>query len=102
MSLEQLEDEVVAERNIIIKEYLLKGIISLNELYSAVNCVELNCDYMSKCCELPLGKKALHFEIPPVLNINGVNTISFVGSIDRQATYKIYTNSAYKYHKNKL
>ena len=54
MSLEQLTDEVVAERNNIAKEYLLKGVMTLQELYNAVNCVEVNCDFMSKCCDLPV------------------------------------------------
>lgn len=98
MSLEQLEDEVVAERNVVAKEYLLKGLSNLQELYSAINCVEVNCDYMSKCCDLPLGKKALHFEIPPIFLLNGASTIGFIGSIDRQEQYTVYTDLSYKYH----
>ena len=98
MSLEQLTDEVVAERNNIAKEYLLKGVMTLQELYNAVNCVEVNCDFMSKCCDLPVGKKALHFEIPPVLLMNGISTIQFVGSIDRQEQYSVYTDVSYKFH----
>lgn len=99
MSTEQLEDEVIAERNNIIKEYFLKGLIGLQELYNSVNCVEVNCDYMSKCCDLPVGKKALHFEIPPILLMNGVSTVSFVGSIDRQESYTVYTDNSYQFHK---
>lgn len=49
MSIEQLKDEVVAERNIIMREYLLKGIINLNELFLAINCIEVKCESMSKC-----------------------------------------------------
>ena len=99
MSIEQLEDEVIAERNNIIKEYFLKGLIGLQELYNSVNCVEVNCDYMSKCCDLPVGKKALHFEIPPILLMNGVSTVNFVGSIDRQESYTVYTDNSYQFHK---
>lgn len=99
MSIEQLEDEVIAERNNIIKEYFLKGLIGLQELYNSVNCVEVNCDYMSKCCDLPVGKKALHFEIPPILLMNGVSTVNFVGSIDRQEYYTVYTDNSYQFHK---
>lgn len=100
LSIEQLEDEVVAERNTIIKEYFLKGVILLQELYSAINCVPVDCESMAKCCNLPsdIGKKALHFEIPPILMLNGANTIAFVGSIDRQEQYSIYTDVSYKYH----
>lgn len=48
MSLEQLTDEVVAERNNIAKEYLLKGVMTLQELYNQLNCVEVNCDFYVK------------------------------------------------------
>ena len=71
ISIEQLEDEVVAERNQVMREYLLKGVLTLDELFLAINCVEVNCDYMSKCCELQIGEKALHFEIPPIIYIKG-------------------------------
>ena len=101
ISHEQLMDEVVAERNIILKEYLLKGIMNFQEMFSAINCVEVNCDYMSKCCNLQAGEKALHFEIPPIMYINGVNTIKFIGSIYRKVKYTIYTDDSYRFHSYK-
>lgn len=101
ISHEQLMDEVVAERNIILKEYLLKGIMNFQEMFSAINCVEVNCDYMSKCCNLQAGEKALHFEIPPIMYINGVNTIKFIGSIDRKFKYIVYTDDSYRFHSYK-
>lgn len=102
VSQEQLEDEVVAERNTIIKEYLIKGVANLQEVYSAINCVDVKCASMSKCCELgDLGQKALHFEIPPVLLLSGVSTIKFIGSIDQKEKYQVYTNNDYKYHQYK-
>lgn len=102
ISIEQLKDEVVAERNIIMREYLLKGVINLNELYLAINCIPVNCDYMSKCCDLSVGEKALHFEIPPIIYLNsGIDTIKFVGSVDRKIRYNIYTDEAYRFHKYK-
>lgn len=101
VSQEQLEDEVVAERNTVLKEYLIKGVVSLNEVYNAINCVETNCESMSKCCSLPdIGQKAIHFEIPPVLVMDGGgSTVKFIGSIDRKESYQVYTNTDYKYHK---
>ena len=101
ISLEQLMDEVVAERNIILKEYLLKGVLNFQELFLSINCIELSCDYMSKCCNLPFGEKALHFEIPPIMYINGVDTIKFIGSVDRKVKYKVYTDDSYRYHQYK-
>ena len=103
ISHEQLMDEVVAERNIILKEYLLKGILNFQEMFSAINCVEVNCENMSKCsCILgDLGAKALHFEIPPIMYINGVDTIKFIGSIDRKFKYIVYTDDSYRFHSYK-
>ena len=103
ISHEQLMDEVVAERNIILKEYLLKGILNFQEMFSAINCVEVNCESMSKCsCILrDLGEKALHFEIPPIMYINGVNTIKFIGSVDRKFKYTVYTDDSYRFHSYK-
>lgn len=100
VSQEQLEDEVVAERNTVLKEYLIKGAVSLNEMYNAIECVEVNCKSMSKCCELSdFGQKAIHFEIPPILAMDGLSTVKFIGSIDRKVKYQVYTNNDYKYHK---
>lgn len=101
ISMEQLEDEVVAERNQILREYLLQGVINISELMNAINCVEVHCDSMSKCCDVNYGKQALHFEIPPVISITGSDTIDFIGSIDRQESYTVYTDSSYKFHKYK-
>lgn len=94
ISLEQLQDEVVAERDQILKEYLVSGVIELDDLFLALNCVEVNCDHMSKCCDLPVGQKALHFEIPPIMNIKGSNTVKFIGSVDRSVKYRVYTDEA--------
>lgn len=99
ISIEQLQDEVVAEKNQIMREFLLKGVLSLEELFLAINCIEVSCDYMSKCCELQVGEKALHFEIPPIIYLNGVDTIRFIGSIDRNAKYNVYTDESYRFHK---
>lgn len=102
VSQEQLEDEVVAERNTIVKEYLIKNISSLSELYNSINCITVDCADMSKCCDMPgTGKQALHFEIPPILLLNGINTVKFIGSIDKSVSYKVYTDDTYKYHKYK-
>ena len=55
---------------------LLSSIVIQGEVpyyyYMEINCIEVDCDYMSKCCDLQVGEKALHFEIPPIIYINGV------------------------------
>ena len=108
ISIEQLQDEVVAERNQVIREFLIKGFLNLDELFLAINCVEVDCDYMSKCkssscnCDIiPVGEKALHFEIPPIIYLKGLDTVRFVGSIDRKVKYNVYTDEAYRFHKHR-
>ena len=102
ISHEQLLDEVVAERNIVLKEYILKGIVNLQDLYLSINCVPVSCDYMSKCCDIQFGEKALHFEIPQLMNVIGSNSIKFIGSVDRSISYKVYTDDSYRFHKYKI
>ena len=102
ISLDQLKDEVIAEKNQIIKEYLLKGVIRLEELFLSINCIEVGCDSKIQCPCIGLeGETALHFEIPPIMHLNGLNTIKFVGSVDKNIPYKIYTDDSYRYHKYK-
>lgn len=102
ISIEQLQDEVIAEKNNLLRSHLQKGLLNLDELSLAINCIEVSCDYMSKCCNLPnVGEKALHFEIPPIVYINGINTIRFIGSIDRKIKYNVYTDESYRFHQYK-
>lgn len=102
ISIDQLKDEVVAEKNQIIKEYLLKGIIRLEELYLSINCIPVNCDSLIKCSCIGLeGENVLHFEIPPIMHVNGLNTIKFIGSVDKNTSYKVYTDESYRFHKYK-
>lgn len=49
LSLEQLEDEIVEERLQLIKEYSLKGVLPINDLLLAVNCVEIDCKDLDRC-----------------------------------------------------
>lgn len=101
VSIEQLRDEVIAEKNLLLKQWLLQGVLNLEELYHSINCIEVDCDYISKCCDLQVGEKALHFEIPPIVHLNGVNTIKFIGSVDKSVKYTVYTDDTYRYHKYK-
>ena len=106
LSVEQLEDEVVAMREEIIIEWWKKGILQKGDLLTALNCVVVDCKDPTKCsaCDRPyngsFGHSELHFEIPPTLTGIGLDAIAFVGSADREFQYKVYTNPVQaKYHK---
>ena len=49
MSKEQLEEEIVMMRLSVIKEYMLKGILPINDLLIALNCIPVDCDTLDKC-----------------------------------------------------
>lgn len=104
MSEEQLEDEVVQMRLLILKEYSLKGILPVKDLFLSVNCIPIDCKNMERCrCNTEdecLGPPTAHFEIPQVLNDYGSLSIDYIGSTDRQMPFIIYTSStAFRYHK---
>ena len=104
MSLEQLEQDIVDERLQILKEYSLKGVLPLKDLYLSINCIPVDCKDIERCrCNVDDGCKDLplsHFEIPQVLNDYGSLSIDYIGSTDRQLPFIFYTSStAFRQHK---
>ena len=108
LSIEQLEQEIVEMRLLIMKEYMMKGVLPVQDLLLSLNCVPVDCDKLSKCrcgggdC----GKPIAHFQIPQVLFDFGTNkAIQYIGSIDKQNPFLVYTkpfnkiNSYQKYGK---
>lgn len=96
MSLEQLEQDIVDERLQIIKEYQLKGILPTNDLLLAINCIPINCSNIakcSKCNDLHIGPPTQHFEIPQVLLDYGAQAIQYIGSVDKQNPFIVYTSA---------
>ncbi len=101
ISIAQLEDDVVDEWLQIIKEYASKNLIPRKDLLMAINCIELDCEALDRCCsgDNPYAEKLLHFEVPQIVNDQIEDTIEFVGSTDRQDQYKVYTDTSWQYHK---
>lgn len=103
MSLEQLMDEIIDERLQILKEYSIKGVLPVKDLYLSINCVPVDCKDLERCrcagqddCLTPTA----HFEIPQIVNDYGSLSIDYIGSTDRQNPFIYYTSStAYRYHK---
>lgn len=101
MSLTQLEDDVVDERLQIIKEYSLKNLIPKKDLFMGIHCIDVDCLSLDKCpCNSPTySLPVAHFELPQIVNDLAHDSIEFVGSIDRLIQFKVYTNTAWQYHK---
>lgn len=95
ISLEQLEDDVVATRLAVIKEYSLKGILPIKDLLESINCISVDCKDLDRCkCNSKYtGTPQLHFTIPQVMaDIFGSDYIDYIGSTDRQLPFIIYTS----------
>lgn len=101
MSRQQLEDDVIDERLQIIKEYSMKNLIPRNDLLMSINCIQLDCKSLDKCPCSAAGYSLpqLHFEIPQIVNDLAQESVEFIGSVDRNVQFKIYTNTAYQYHR---
>lgn len=103
LSMEQLEDEIMMMRMQVLKEYSLKGILPVKDLYIAINCIEVDCKDLERCKCLEdecLHTPTMHFEIPQLVNDYGKESIQYIGSADRQLPFSYYTSlNTYKNHK---
>ena len=89
ISLEQLEDECIETRLAVIKEWYLKNLIKPHDLMFALNCVDVDCEDPTKCCE-DSGKRSMHFEIPQLMTDLGEDAIEYIGAADRSQQYNVY------------
>ena len=102
INLEQLEDEVVEERLMIIKKYSVQNMIPRKDLFYSLNCIEVDCKSLDKCCEHdPDDELIAHFEIPQIVNDFGEQAIEFIGSTDKSIKFKVYTSPQFRFHKYK-
>ena len=86
MSKEQLQEEIVQMRLAVIKEYMLKEILPIDDLVASINCIPVDCDTLDKCrCNGSVcGNPTAHFQIPQVLLDYGIgNSIKYIGSSDK-------------------
>ena len=92
ISREQVEDEIVAYRLSILKDYFLKGIYPIKDLLMAINCIEVDCNPLERCSCADNIKNVKHFQIPQLVTQYGKQAIDYLGSIDRQNKFKIITS----------
>lgn len=102
MSMEQLCQDIVDERLQILKEYSLKGILPVKDLYLSINCIDVDCKSIDRC-RCNSGKisesQVAHFEIPQILGDYGDLSIEYIGSTDRQYPFVYYTSpTTFRYH----
>lgn len=98
-SIEQIEDDIIEERLLIIKEYSAKNLLPVKDLAMSINCISVDCEDISGCCSDVGVQPQSHFKVPQVLNDWGMDGIVYVGSVDKQNPFKVYTDSSFRMHK---
>jgi hypothetical protein len=105
---EHIEDSIISERLLIIKEYMLKGMLPRKDLLVSIPCIELNCYPINKCpskiagvCNLSgdIDGYYLHYEIPQLIHDFGEGAIEYIGSTDRMNPFKVYLDRGFVYNK---
>ncbi len=100
ISMEQLEQDVIDERLQVLKEYSLKGVLPLRDLYISINCIPIDCKSLDKCRCGGNENPTLHFEVPQIVNDYGNLSIDYIGSTDKQLPFIYYTSPiAFRQHK---
>lgn len=95
MSIEQLMDDIVDERLQILKEYSVQGILPVKDLLLSINCIPVDCKDLNKCSKCSggmSGTPVAHFEVPQILMDFGNKSIAYIGSTDKQNSFR-YTTS---------
>jgi len=100
---EHIEDSIISERLLIIKEYMVKGLLPRKDLLVSIPCISLNCYPIEKCpssCGAQkTGTTYLHFEIPQIIQDFGEEAIEYIGSKDRMNPFKVYTDNSHMYNR---
>ena len=99
-TMDQIEDDVIRERLGIIKEYSLKDLIPKKDLLMSINCIDVDCRSIERCCLSPEEATMVrHAEVPQILNDFGAEAVEFLGSIDRVYNFTLYTDLGWRNHK---
>ena len=96
LNIEQLKDECVNTRLLIIKEQYQKGVLPIKDLLIAINCVDVDCESLErcKCKESTDDTLVAHFQIPQLIHDFGKQSIEYIGSTDRKNQFQVVTSLA--------
>ena len=81
ISRDQIEEEVVIERQNLIKKYIANDLLPRRDLLIPINCIQVDCMSLDKCdCIKGLESPPVgHFEIPQLINDFDMNHWSMSG-----------------------
>jgi len=94
LNLQQLADEVVQTRLLIIRQQIAAGMFPIKDLLVAINCVDVDCEALERCrCNSDgCGTLTAHFQIPQLMSEFGSASIEYIGSIDRQQRFNVISS----------
>jgi len=99
LSHEQLEEDIIDERLQVIIEYHMKNMLPRNSLLSTLSCIPIDTKSLDRA---PTGKSItrpqMHFQLPQIIVDLGIDGIEYIGGIDRETQFTVYTNTAYQFH----
>lgn len=100
MSISQLEDDVVDERLQVIYEYNLKNKLPTDDLMITIGSLSVDYRPMDKTVDkINKTQNQPHFECPQIVLGNGIDSISYIGTVDRGVNFVLYTTTSFQYHK---
>ena len=89
LNIEQLKDECVNTRLLIIKEQYLKGVLPIKDLLIAINCVDVDCESLERCkCKASTNDTL----VAQLIHDFGKQAIEYIGSPDRRNQFQIVTS----------
>jgi hypothetical protein len=99
-TMDEIEDSVISERQLVIKEYSAKNLLPKRDLLLSVNCITVDCESIDRCpCSPVDSEKLRHIEVPQILNDYGAEGVDFIGSTDRNISFTVYTDQGWRNHK---
>lgn len=101
---EQVEDSIISERLLIIKEYMAKGLLPRKDFLVSIPCITLDSYPIEKCpaiaplCGVKAGTDVLHFTIPLIIQDFAEEAIEYLGDKNRVDPFKVYVDNAFIYN----
>lgn len=79
----------------------MKGVLPLQDLLVAINCLETDCQDLERCCaNTQFSTPTMHFQIPQLINDYGSDVIAYLGTTDRMNAYTVYIGAGYQNNYN--
>jgi hypothetical protein len=101
VTLEQIQDAIINERLLIIKEYMRNNIIPKKDLMLSIRCIDVDCENVSQCCGLDFGVNTQHMQVPQIFNDYGKDSVGFLGSTDNTQSFVVYTDGSFRNHSSR-